>query len=61
MTGEVKEINNTFYVVVNNEGTLEKLSKPKWYRVLLWHIVNFFKPFKTAQETKDFLKVERQK
>lgn len=55
MTGEIKEIGNTIYVVVNETGTLEVLTRPKWYRVLLWHFRNFFKPFKSVQETKDFL------
>jgi hypothetical protein len=57
MTGEIKEIGNTTYVVVNETGTLEILTHPKWYRVLLWHFRNFFKPFKSVQETKEFLRL----
>lgn len=57
MTGEIKEIGNTTYVVINETGTLEILNHPKWYRVLLWHFRNFFKPFKSVQETKEFLRL----
>lgn len=56
-TGEIKEMNNTVYVCVNNQGTLEKLNKPKWWKVLFWHIRHFFKPFKSILETKKFLNV----
>lgn len=55
MTGEIKYIGDNLYVVVNDKGTVERLWAPKWYRVLAWHFVNVFKPFKSVSATKEFL------
>lgn len=53
--GSIVKHHNCYYVVVHKNGTLEKLSKPHWFRILCWEIRDIFKPFKTVQETKDFL------
>lgn len=53
--GSIVKHHNCIYVVVHKNGTLEKLSKPRWFRILCWEFRNIFKPFKAVQETKDFL------
>ena len=56
MTGDWKEgITGDVYVEVNDKGTLEKLSRPKWYRVILLYIYNAFRKKKSYSEVKKYL------
>ena len=56
MTGDWKEgIIGDVYVEVNDKGTLEKLQRPKWYRVILLYIYNAFGKKKSYSEVKAYL------
>lgn len=57
IVGEVKKMGKNYYICLNEKGTLEKIRSFDSKRVLLWHFRNFFKPFKSIQETKEFLKI----
>lgn len=59
IVGQVVKMGKKHYVCVNEQGTLEKITYVYPKRVLLWHFRNFFKPFKSVQETKDFLRIEK--
>ena len=59
ITGQVKYMSGRYYVVVNEKGTMERLTPPHWSRVLLWHFVHVFRPFRSVEETKRFLRVEK--
>ena len=49
--------NGEYYVQINEGGTLQKLEKPKWYRVLYLHVYKLFHKIKTVEETREILKV----
>lgn len=58
MTGDVVRLKSGgWYVQVNNSGTLEKIARPKWYRVLLFYVISVFKRPRTVQQTKRILGV----
>lgn len=57
IVGEIVEMKTQVYICVNEQGTLEHLQKVSQIRILLWHFRNFFKPFKSVRETKDFLRI----
>ena len=57
IVGEIIEMKTQVYICVNEQGTLERLQKVSQIRILLWHFRNFFKPFKSVRETKDFLRI----
>ena len=42
MIGDFKEMGKECYLVINNDGTLMKLPKLKWYWKLYLHILNYF-------------------
>lgn len=57
IVGEIVEMQTQVYICVNEQGTLEHLQQVNPVRLLLWHFRNFFKPFKSVRETKDFLRI----
>lgn len=59
MIWDVVKMNKTgdYYVQINDGGTLQKLEKPKWYRVLYFHVYRLFHKIKTVEETKEILQV----
>lgn len=59
MIGDVVKMkkNGEYYVQINEGGTLQKLEKPKWYRVLYLHVYKLFHKIKTVEETREILKV----
>ena len=59
MIGDVVKMkkNGEYYVQINEGGTLQKLEKPKWYRVLYLHVYKLFHKIKTVEETSEILKV----
>lgn len=59
MIGDVVKMNKTrdYYVQINDGGTLQRMKKPKWYRVLYFHVYRLFHKIKTVEEIKEILKV----
>ena len=59
MIGDVVKMkkNGEYYVQINEGGTLQKLEKPKWYRVLYLHVYKLFHKIKTVEEIREILKV----
>ena len=56
MIGDVVKLKSgDYYVKVNEQGTLERLPKPRWQLVLLFWLRCIFKKPKNKQETIDFL------
>lgn len=58
IVGQVKLMSNDVYVCVNTQGTLEKINPPSQFRILLWYFRNFVKPFRSVNETKEFLRIK---
>lgn len=61
MTGDWKYIGNNIYIDVNDNGTLERLDKPKWYRVIILFVLNAFGKYKSYSEVKLYLSSGRLK
>jgi hypothetical protein len=54
--GEWYQLGEDVYVFVNKAGTVRKINKPKWYKVLLLNFYNFVGKKKHYQEVIQFLK-----
>jgi hypothetical protein len=55
MVGDVKKTKDgMIYVVVHENGTLQRIGMVKWHRVLKYHFVRIFRKF-TINETIDYL------
>jgi hypothetical protein len=57
--GEVVKLKSIYYVVVNKNGTLEKLPKLKWYQALLCEIRQGLGIYFTVQQVRDMVKYNR--
>jgi hypothetical protein len=55
MIGDVTVLNNQVFVEVNNGGTLQKLGKPKWFRILKLFIYQAIGKKKHLQEVIEYL------
>jgi len=49
------QIEGTLYVNVNKKGTVEKIEKPRWWKVLLLAFAQLFGLCKTVCEIKNFI------
>jgi hypothetical protein len=54
--GEVKRIDGRLYVVINIQGTLEKLNAIKWYALLYLEIMQGLNRFMPLPELRAFIK-----
>lgn len=55
VVGSFYELDGVLYVVVNSNGTVEKLNKAPWWRVLALYILQYFGKVHTVEEVKKFL------
>jgi len=54
--GSVEKLHNKLYVVVNIEGTLEKLNNIKWYALLYLEILQGLNKIMPLPELRKFIK-----
>ena len=59
VVGAWYQIKGTLYVYVNKRGTVEKLGRPAWYKVLCLAIIQCFGNCKTVVEIKNFLDIKK--
>lgn len=56
IVGHVKTIGGNLYVVVNKNGTLEKLNKIKWFALLYLEIMQGLNKFLSLPELRKYIK-----